>query len=132
MLPQQPKEKIVDFFAISDVNMVLLKKKDIFKTVIPSKIFEAMAMERPIILGVEGECKNIIENARAGICIEPENENQLVEAVLKFYYEPSLKDQLGKNGRQYVVDNYNRDVLAKNYLNILVSLIPSNHSIVTK
>ncbi|MDI6722978.1 MAG: glycosyltransferase family 4 protein, partial [Candidatus Aenigmarchaeota archaeon] len=99
MLPQQPREKMPEFLALSDVNMVLLRKNDLFKTVIPSKIFESMAMERPIILGVEGESKEIIEEAEAGICIEPESENQLAEAVLKLYNDSALMGKLGKNGR---------------------------------
>lgn len=121
MLPQYPKEKIVEFFAISDVNMVLLKKTDLFKTVIPSKIFESMAMEKPIILGVEGESKKIIEEAGAGICIEPQNDEELAEAVLMLYRNPSLREGFGKNGRQYVIKNYNRDDLSKKYLQILTS-----------
>jgi glycosyltransferase involved in cell wall biosynthesis len=54
MLPQQDKSKMPEIMAASDASLVLLKKTDLFKTVIPSKIFEAMAMERPIVLGVEG------------------------------------------------------------------------------
>jgi glycosyltransferase involved in cell wall biosynthesis len=66
MLPQQEKSRMPEIIAASDVNLVLLKKADLFKTVIPSKIFEAMAMERPLILGVEGESKAIIEKRIAG------------------------------------------------------------------
>lgn len=122
MLPQQPKEKMPEFFALSDVNMVLLRKNDLFKTVIPSKIFESMAMERPIILGVEGESKEIIEEAEAGVCIEPESENQLAEAVLKLYNDSVLREKLGKNGRQFVIKNFDRENLARNYLETLKSL----------
>ena len=60
MLPQQHRDKIPEFLAASDACMVLLKKDNLFKTVIPSKIFEPMAMERPLILGVEGESKEIV------------------------------------------------------------------------
>jgi len=122
MLPQQPREKMPEFLALSDVNMVLLRKNDLFKTVIPSKIFESMAMERPIILGVEGESKEIIEEARSGLCIEPENESQLAEAVLKLYSDSVLREKLGKNGREYVIRNYDRDILSKRYIEVLKSL----------
>ncbi|MCG2758021.1 MAG: glycosyltransferase, partial [Desulfobacteraceae bacterium] len=102
MLPQQPKEKMPEFLAASDACMILLKKSDLFKTVIPSKIFETMAMERPIILGVEGESREIIEKAKSGLCIEPENHQQLAEAVLRLYNDPELSESLGRNGRQFV------------------------------
>lgn len=123
MLPQQPKEKIPEFLAASDACMVFLKKSDLFKTVIPSKIFEAMAMERPIILGVEGESKEIIDEANCGLCIEPENHHQLAEAVLRLYNDPKLSESLGRNGRRFVKKNFDRDKLAKNYLGILQKVL---------
>ena len=119
MLPQQSKEKVPQIIAASDACMVLLKKNDLFKTVIPSKIFEAMAMERPVILGVEGESKDIIEKANCGLCIEPENDEQLAESVLRLYNNPELSERLGRNGRRYIKNNFDRDKLAKAYLGVL-------------
>jgi len=119
MLPQQPKEKMPEFLALSDACMVLLKNRDLFKTVIPSKIFEAMGMERPVILGVTGESKGIVEAAGCGICIEPENPQQLADAVLKLFNDPELAAGMGRNGRQCVIAAYNRETLAGSYLGIL-------------
>lgn len=119
MLPQQPKAKMPEFLALSDACMVLLKKRDLFKTVIPSKIFEAMGMERPVILGVEGESREIIEEAGCGICIEPENAEQLADAVLKLSNDPGMAAGMGRNGRRCVLSTYNRETLAENYLGIL-------------
>jgi len=119
MLPQQEKSRMPEIIAASDVNLVLLKKADLFKTVIPSKIFEAMAMERPLILGVEGESKAIIEDADCGICIEPENDDELVGALRKLHDENGLGTRLGKNGRKCVEMRYNRDSLAAEYLTLL-------------
>lgn len=123
MLPQQPKEKINAFLAISDVCMVLLKKDDLFKTVIPSKMFEAMAMERPVILGVEGESKMIVESAQCGLCIEPENYRQLAENVRQLFRNPEKVRHLGQNGRQFVTRNYNREHLADQYLGTLEKVV---------
>ena len=122
MLPQQPKELMPGFIAASDACMVLLKKTDLFKTVIPSKIFEAMAMERPVILGVEGESRAIIEKAGCGVCIEPENSRALADAVTFLSSNPELANELGANGRRTVIESYNRDALAKNYLTILQNI----------
>ncbi len=119
MLPQQPRENVPGFLALSDACMVLLKKKDIFETVIPSKIFEAMGMERPVILGVAGESKGIIEAADCGICIEPENPRQLADAVLKLFNDPGVAARMGRNGRRRVIAAYNRETLAGIYLSIL-------------
>ena len=122
MLGQQPKDMMPILWQVSDVSLVLLKKSDLFKTVIPSKIFESMAMKKPILLGVEGEVKTIIESANSGICIEPENADQLVKAVLRLYEDQPFRDQLGDNGRQHVETYFDRKVLAKRYLSILEQL----------
>lgn len=119
MLPQQEKGKVPEMIAASDVCMVLLRKKPVFKTVIPSKIFEALAMERPIILGVEGESAEILRQGNCGICIEPENAKQLARAVLTLYENDNYRNTLGKNGRALIERQYSRDMLAANYLDLL-------------
>lgn len=123
MLDQQPKEKMPYFWALSDVSLVLLKKSGLFTTVIPSKIFESMAMEKPIILGVEGESAGIIKAADAGFCIEPENGHDLAERMLELYKNRGLAVKLGENGRKHVVQHYDRTVLARRYGSLLSSLI---------
>jgi glycosyltransferase involved in cell wall biosynthesis len=119
MLPQQEKSRMPEIIAASDVNLVLLKKADLFKTVIPSKIFEAMAMERPLILGVEGESKAIIVEADCGICIEPENARELVNALVTLCEDKEAAIRLGRNGRSFVERKFNRDRLAADYLDLL-------------
>jgi glycosyltransferase involved in cell wall biosynthesis len=70
------KKEVVDYLSVIDVALVNLKKSDTFLTVIPSKIFEAAAMEKPILLGLQGETKGIIEKYSAGLCYEPENKEE--------------------------------------------------------
>ena len=119
MLEQQPKEMMPLLWQLSDVSLVLLRKSDLFKSVIPSKIFESMAMKKPIVLGVAGESQSIIENAKSGICIEPENSHELAEVILKLFRDKEFGSDLGDNGRQYVIENFDRKVLAKRYLSLL-------------
>jgi glycosyltransferase involved in cell wall biosynthesis len=123
MLDQQPKKMMPLLWEVSDVSMVLLKKSELFKTVIPSKIFESLAMKKPIILGVEGESQEIIETANAGICIEPENHKQLADAVLFLYENPEVRKEYGNNGKSYVEANFDRQLLARKYLNVLEEVI---------
>ncbi len=119
MLDQQPKTAMPHFWSLSNVSLVLLRKCDLFKTVIPSKIFESMAMERPIILGVEGESSELLKSAEAGICIEPENEKDLAAQVLNLYQNPRRCQELGLNGRKYVLENFDRLVLAKRFSDLI-------------
>jgi glycosyltransferase involved in cell wall biosynthesis len=77
------KKEVVDYLNITDVALVNLKKSDTFHTVIPSKIFESAAMGKPILLGLEGETKNIINTFNAGICYEPENKSDFINAIME-------------------------------------------------
>ena len=77
-MPFVPKHEVVRYLSLMDVALVNLKKSDTFKTVIPSKIFEAAALQKPILLGLEGETKGIIESFNAGTCFEPENEEEFI------------------------------------------------------
>jgi glycosyltransferase involved in cell wall biosynthesis len=76
-----PKEEVLDYLNLMDIALVNLKKSDTFKTVIPSKIFEAAAVEKPILLGLEGETKGMIEAYHAGEVFEPENQDSFMEAL---------------------------------------------------
>lgn len=122
MLAQQPKQAMPFLWRSSDASMVLLKKSDLFTMVIPSKIFESMAMQRPIVLGVEGESRAIVEEAHAGLCIEPENAAALALRVAQLADDPKLCAALGRNGRQYVAERYDRNVLAARYERLLARL----------
>lgn len=132
MLGQQPKSRMRELWALSAVSLVVLKKSDLFKTVIPSKIFESLAMEKPIILGVEGESATLLNDAQAGFCIEPENAKELAGRVVELRGNRPLCRRLGTNGRRYVVDQYDRVALARRLLIIAASLCsgstPARHA----
>ena len=119
MLDQQPKEQMPWLWALSDVSLILLKKSDLFKTVIPSKIFESMAMEKPIILGVEGESADIVRAADSGYCIEPENAEELADRLLQLRESEDLRRRFGHNGRIHVRAHYDRLVLARRFEELL-------------
>lgn len=123
MIGQQPKSRMPALWALSAVSLVLLKKSELFKTVIPSKIFESLAMERPIILGVEGESRELVEASGGGLAIEPENAEELARRVLELYKDRERCQLLGRNGRRYVVDNFDRVKLAARYQDLLISLV---------
>jgi len=122
MLNQQPKSSMPYLWDLTDVSLVLLKKTDLFKTVMPTKIFESFAMRKPIILGVEGESQELVEAASGGLCIEPENSQELAERILELYRNPERVKQLGENGRQYVTKFHDRTVLANQFEKILEAI----------
>ena len=123
MLEQLPKATMPALLSLTDVSLVLLKDMELFRTVIPSKIFESMAMKRPIVLGVEGESRDLVGSADAGLFVEPENAAQLAEAVVRLADDPALCRRLGENGRAFVEQHFDRRVLAERYAAVLGALV---------
>ncbi len=121
-LPGQPHELIPDFYRASHVCLVPLKDREVFSLTIPSKIFEIMACQRPVILGVRGESRSVLEEARAGIAVEPENASALADAILTLYNDPPKCKIMGANGRDFVRKHYSREKLSKKYVKFLTSI----------
>ena len=111
-LDPMPKEMMPEYLAAVDVSLAPLKKSDTFKTVIPSKIFEAAAMGKPVLLGVEGQAKEIIEKYQTGICFEPENKTSLISAIETISKDINLYDEL-VNNTMLLAKDYDRKKLAK-------------------
>ncbi len=122
ILGQVPKEKMPALWSLTNISLVLLKKSNLFRTVIPSKIFESMAMKKAVVLGVEGESREIIQQARAGIWFEPENSDELVTGILRLYNAPDLCMELGNNGRRYVEQYFDRSTLAKRFERLMMGM----------
>lgn len=113
------KEKIVDYVAASNVCTAVLKKVDTFKTVYPNKVFDYMSAKRPIILGIDGVARELVENAGAGLFVEPENPQEFADAVLKLKGDPDFCFKCGEEGFAYVSKNFARNILAGKYIEII-------------
>jgi colanic acid biosynthesis glycosyl transferase WcaI len=124
-LDQQLREKIPAFISASDACLVLLKKTDVFKTVIPTKMLEFMSCARPVILGVDGQARQIIEDAGAGIVFEPENAAGLVAAITQLSSNRELGTEMGRRGREYILRNFSRHSTAEKYVTLLEGLVQS-------
>jgi glycosyltransferase involved in cell wall biosynthesis len=116
---QQPRNKVPALIRASSVCMVLLKNSEVFKTVIPSKMLEFMACGRPVILGVEGQARELVEKADCGVCIPPEDSALLAEAIDQLYRDRELRERLGRNGRNYVLTHFSREQTARDYIAVL-------------
>ncbi len=123
MIPNQPREKITKLWSICDVSIVNLKNTPLFRTVIPSKIFESMGSGLPIIICVpKGEATKIIESTNSGIAIEPENPKLLSDSILSIYNDKDLYDQLASNSA-IASKHYDRKTLALKMLQHLEDLL---------
>ena len=112
----RPWSEVPQILAESDACLVHLARAPLFETVLPSKMFEAMAAGRPIILGVLGEAQRLLAEAGAGLAIEPESAEQLRDAVLTLYRDRELGQTLGRSGRLYAEREASYEARARQYL----------------
>jgi glycosyltransferase involved in cell wall biosynthesis len=118
-----PKEKMLEVIATFDLAFVPLKKSKLFLGAIPSKIFENLALKKPLLLGVDGEARALfIDQGKAGLFYEPENSTELTKAIEKFISDKSLRYELGENGRKFVIENFNRKHIAESFAEFLKNL----------
>ncbi|MBL4710600.1 MAG: glycosyltransferase family 4 protein [Flavobacteriales bacterium] len=122
MLDPIPREEVQNYLSIISVALIPLRRLETFKTVIPSKIFESAAMAKPILLGVEGESKEIIESYRAGLCFIPEDENSFLEKLTKLKQNKELYQEC-KEGGLLLAKDFDRKKLADKMFSVIEDTI---------
>lgn len=122
MLDPVPKTEVWRYISILDLCLINLKKSPLFTTVIPSKIFENAGMEIPIIMGVEGEAKDIIDSYGAGLCFEPENEADFNDKLDKLLADDALYEKC-KEGCRALSNDFDRKVLAAKMLKVIENTV---------
>jgi colanic acid biosynthesis glycosyl transferase WcaI len=120
---QQPRENVPAYISASDVCLVPLRKNELFKTVIPTKMLEFMSCARPVILGVDGQARSILEEARAGLAIEPENSAALANAICYLAANREAAREMGQRGREHIVRKCSRRYTAEKYVRMLEQML---------
>jgi glycosyltransferase involved in cell wall biosynthesis len=109
------KELVSSVIAATDSCLVHLRGTELFGTVIPSKIFEIMYAEKPIVMGVRGEAQEIVILNQAGVAMIPDDADSLLSAIQTIIDKPKQYSQ----GRRFVASHFNRDTLAAQMLSVL-------------
>jgi hypothetical protein len=102
----------VEYLALADAIVVPLKNSALFDGALPSKIFEAAAMEKPLLLSAKGISADVVREYNAGIALEPENPQALASAVLCLQADRALRDSF-RSGCRALARQYNRENLAR-------------------
>lgn len=117
------KNQMPEVIAASDVAIIPLKRLELFKGAIPSKIFENLAMKKPILLGVEGEAKELfIDKGQCGLAFTPEDATDLASKIKYLLDKPEVLPIMGENGYNYVKQNFTRDEIANRFWSYLIRL----------
>jgi glycosyltransferase involved in cell wall biosynthesis len=123
-LPNQPAEKMPAIINAADAGIIPLRKTPLFKAAIPSKIFEYLIFKKPILLGVDGEAKELfIDEGNCGLFFTPQNAEELAGNILKLKNDSELAKKLGENGAGYVTKKFNRAIIADDFIMQMSKLI---------
>jgi glycosyltransferase involved in cell wall biosynthesis len=114
-----PRGELPAILAAADACLVHFRRKDLFATILPSKLFEDAAMAKPILLGFAGHARRLVEEAGCGIPFEPENAPELVAAIDRLIADRGAAREMGERGRRHVLEHYDRRELARRYLQVL-------------
>jgi glycosyltransferase involved in cell wall biosynthesis len=116
---QVPLEDSAWFLNASDALLVPLTADPVFHMFVPSKLFDAMACARPVLLSVDGEARGLLEAADAGLFVPPGDPGRLADSILKLANDPALCEMMGRRGRTYVLRNYLRSTQARHFASVV-------------
>jgi len=122
-IPPVPKAKIPEVIAASDACVAILKNVPMFKITYPNKVFDYMAGGRPIVLVIDGVIREVVESAGAGIFAQPGNGKSVADAIMRLYRNPELRKRMGSNGRNYVIQHFERKNQASEFERVLLAAI---------
>jgi glycosyltransferase involved in cell wall biosynthesis len=117
-----PKADVPRYWSLIDISIIHLKREPLFETVIPSKLFECMAMGIPVLHGVVGESSDIVTEENVGMTFEPQNAEDLAQKLQLLAVDMDLRRRLGENGR-LAAPHYDRRAKAADMLAILQHVV---------
>ena len=118
-----PKPEIYKYILVADVGTSVLKNVETFKTVYSNKTFDYMACEKPILMGIDGVSRELVEYSESGLFVKPEDPHSFAEKTKLLIDQPRLKLQMGKNGYLFAKNNFDRRILSTKYLELMASLV---------
>ncbi len=118
-----PKKEVFKYILASEMGASVLKKVDTFKTVYSNKSFDYFSCKKPILMAIDGVSRELVEDARAGIYVEPENAEEYSKAIREYLNDEKRLQTEGQNGYEYAKNNFDREFLAKEYLKSIQKII---------
>jgi glycosyltransferase involved in cell wall biosynthesis len=121
MLGAVAGERIPALYAESDVAVVMLRDLPIFEGALPTKLLEAMAAGRPVVLAARGEAVRLVEEERCGVVVPPEDPRALAEALMALAADPSRRAAMGAAGRRTAEQRFGREAWLNRWHDLLAS-----------
>lgn len=112
-IDSKKKEELASYYDAADIGIVSLKKHPLFEITIPSKVFDYMSMSIPVLIGVDGEAREIVEKHHAGFYFEPENPTDFIRSLKYAQNNPDVLKEIELNVKHELLQSFNRETQAK-------------------
>jgi glycosyltransferase involved in cell wall biosynthesis len=116
-------DQIPSLYAQSDAAAVLLRDLPIFRGALPTKLLEAMAAGRPLLLGASGESAQLVEQVGCGIVVRPGDPAALADAIARLHGDPGAREAFGRAGRSYAESHFGTARAAEQWMACLQEAI---------
>ena len=120
------KNKIAEVLAASDACLAILKPLEMYKTTYPNKVFDYMAAGKPVLLAIDGVIRQVVEEAKCGIFIEPGNAEDMGKKILWLSNHPGEAKNMGMSGRRQIEEKFDRARLAGRFIAVFEELIKND------
>ncbi|MEJ2708349.1 MAG: glycosyltransferase family 4 protein [Anaerolineales bacterium] len=125
-LPSVPKTAMAEALAAADACIAILKPVPLYATVYPNKVFDYMAAGRAVILAIDGVIRQVVEEARAGVFVQPGDASALAEAVVRLAEHREAARAMGVRGREHIQENFDRAQMAEKLMRIMLDMVGHN------
>ncbi len=122
-LDSVPKQEVFKYILASDMGASILKRVDTFKTVYSNKTFDYFSCKKPVLMAIDGISRQLVEDANAGVYVEPENASAYNVIIREYLKDPQRLIHEGENGYQFAKSNFDRQILAEKYINQLIEAL---------
>ena len=122
-LDSVPKQEVFKYILASDMGASILKRVDTFKTVYSNKTFDYFSCKKPVLMAIDGVSRQLVEEAKAGSYVEPENSSAYNLIIREYLKDPQRLIREGENGYQFAKLNFDRQILAEKYINQLIEAL---------
>ncbi|AUC79548.1 glycosyltransferase WbuB [Nonlabens sp. MB-3u-79] len=117
------KAEVFKYILASDMGASVLKKVDTFKTIYSNKTFDYMSCKKATLLAIDGVSRELINEANCGVYVEPENPSAIAAGIRRVLNDPNKLIEMGENGYNHALQNFDRKVLASRYLDHMKTVI---------
>jgi len=121
-----PKNEMGAILSSADACVAILKPIELYKTTYPNKVFDYMAAGKPVILAIDGVIRDVVEESHCGLFSQPGNPQTLAEKILYLFRNPVKSREMGKNGRDYLSRNFDRQMIARQMADLMVEMAGKN------